>query len=39
VKTQSIFVKIIDILSFIIEYLRKNDRMADADMIEAAENR
>ncbi len=31
--------KIIDILSLIIEYLRKNDRMADADMIETAENR
>jgi len=26
--------KIIDILDFIIEYLRKNDRTADAEMIK-----
>jgi len=29
----------INILSFIVEYLRKNDRMTDADMIKMTENR
>jgi len=33
-ETQSIFVKIINILSFIVEYLRKNDRTADVDVIK-----
>ena len=33
-KTQSILVKMINILNFIVEYLRKNDRMTDADMIK-----
>jgi len=34
VRTQSILMKIIDILSFIVEYLRENSRMADAEMIK-----
>ncbi len=33
-KTQSILVKMINILDFIVEYLRENDRMTDADMIK-----
>jgi len=35
---QSIFVKMINILDFIIEYLRENDRMTDAEMIEMTED-
>jgi len=31
-------VKVINILSFIVEYLRKNDRMIDADVIEMINN-
>ena len=38
VRTQSIFMKIIDILDFIIEYLRENDRITDADVIKIAKN-
>jgi len=34
VRTQSIFMKMINILSFIIDYLRENDRTADADIIK-----
>ncbi len=34
VKTQSIFVKMINILNFIVKYLRKNDRTVDAEMIK-----
>ncbi len=34
VRTQSILMKIIDILSFIVEYLRENSRMVDAEMIK-----
>jgi len=38
VRIQSIFVKIINILDFIVEYLRKNDRMTDAEMIKIMKN-
>jgi len=38
VRIQSIFVKMINISDFIIEYLRKNDRMTDVDMIEMIED-
>jgi len=38
VRIQSIFVKIINILDFIVEYLRKNDRMTDAEMIKIIKN-
>jgi len=31
--------KIIDILSFIVEYLRKNGRTADAEMIKMIKDR
>jgi len=34
VGTQSILMKMINILSFIVKYLRKNGRMADVEMIE-----
>jgi len=34
VKTQSIFIKMINILSFIVEYLRKNDRMTDVNVVK-----
>jgi len=34
VRTQSILTKIIDILDFIIEYLRENSRTADAEIIK-----
>ena len=34
VRTQSILTKMINILGFIVEYLRKNSRMIDAEMIE-----
>jgi len=33
-ETQSTFVEIINILDFIIEYLRKNDRITDVKMIK-----
>jgi len=33
-ETQSILMKIIDILDFIVEYLRENNRMTDAEMIK-----
>jgi len=32
-------VKIINILDFIVEYLRKNDRTVDADVIEIVKDR
>jgi len=38
-ETQSTLVKMINILNFIVEYLRKNDRMMNADMIEVTEDR
>jgi len=38
-ETQSTLVKMINILNFIVEYLRKNDRMMNADMIEMTEDR
>ena len=31
--------KMIDILDFIVEYLRKNDRMTDAEMIEMTKDK
>jgi len=34
VRTQSTLMKMIDILSFIVEYLRENDRTADAEIIK-----
>jgi len=34
VRTQSIFAEMINILSFIVEYLRKNDRTTDTKMIK-----
>ena len=34
VRTQSILIKIINILDFIVEYLRKNDRTIDSEMIK-----
>jgi len=34
VGTQSILMKMINILSFIVKYLRKNGRMADVEMIK-----
>ncbi len=37
-RTQSTFAEMINILSFIIKYLRKNDRMADADVVEVIED-
>ena len=33
-RTQSTFAEMINILDFIIEYLRENDRTADAEMIK-----
>jgi len=33
-ETQSTFVEMINILDFIIEYLRKNDRITDVKMIK-----
>ena len=38
VRIQSILAEMIDILDFIIEYLKKNDRMTDAEMIKVTEN-
>jgi len=38
VRTQSILVKMINILDFIIEYLRENSRTADAEMIKMIED-
>jgi len=38
VKTQSTFVKMIDISDFIVEYLRKNNRTIDAEMIKMTED-
>jgi len=38
VRIQSIFVKMINISDFIVEYLRKNDRTADTEMIEMTED-
>ncbi len=38
VRIQSILVKMIDISGFIVEYLRENGRMTDAEMIEVTEN-
>ena len=34
VRTQSTFIEMINILDFIIKYLRKNDRMTDVEVIE-----
>ena len=36
---QSILAEIINISDFIVEYLRKNNRTADAEMIEVTEDR
>jgi len=36
---QSIFAEIIDISDFIVQYLRKNDRTADADVIKMMKNK
>jgi len=36
--TQSILMKMINILSFIVKYLRKNDRTADAEVVKTAED-
>jgi len=36
--TQSILMKMINILSFIVEYLRKNDRTVDAEVVKTAED-
>ncbi len=38
VRTQSILAEMINILGFVIEYLRKNDRTTDAEMIEMTKN-
>ncbi len=38
VRIQSIFVKMIKILGFIVKYLRKNDRMTDTDVIKTVKN-
>jgi len=38
VRIQSIFVKMINISDFIVEYLRKNDRTADTEMIKMTED-
>ncbi len=38
VRTQSTLAEMIDILGFIIEYLKKNDRTADAEMIKMTKN-
>ncbi len=38
-RIQSILVKMINILGFIVEYLRKNDRMIDAEMIKIMKDR
>ncbi len=38
-KTQSILAEMINILSFIVEYLRENDRMTDAEMIKMIKDR
>ncbi len=35
---QSILIEMIDILDFIIEYLRENDRTIDAEMIKIIED-
>jgi len=34
VRIQSTLMKMIDILDFIVEYLRENDRTTDAEMIK-----
>jgi len=34
VRTQSTFIEMINILDFIIKYLRKNDRMTDVEVIK-----
>ncbi len=39
IKTQSILAEMINILSFIVEYLRENDRMTDAEMIKMIKDR
>jgi len=36
--TQSILMKMINILSFIVEYLRENGRTADAEVIDVAKD-
>jgi len=38
-RTQSILMKMINILDFIVEYLRKNGRTADAEMIEVVKDK
>jgi len=37
-RTQSILVEMINILSFIVEYLRKNSRTADVDTVKIVED-
>ncbi len=37
-RTQSILAEMINILSFIVEYLRKNSRTADVDTVKIAED-
>jgi len=39
VKTQSTLMKMINILDFIVEYLRKNDRITDAEMIKMTKDK
>ena len=38
-RIQSTLVEIINISSFIVKYLRKNDRMTDVDMIEVMKDK
>jgi len=38
-RTQGILMKMINILGFIVEYLRKNGRTADAEMIEVVKDK
>jgi len=39
VRIQNTFVEMINILNFIIEYLKENDRTADAEMIKIIKDR
>ena len=39
VRIQNTFVEMINILNFIIEYLKENDRTADAEMIKMIKDR
>jgi len=38
-RTQGILMKMINILGFIVEYLRKNGRTADAEMIKVVKDK